>query len=579
MANLQLKSKPLHGLAVSPGIAIGKAYIHIQFRPDFSEQTIPTDWIEEEIKRFHRATDSLLEQINGLKQRKDADSESVSILKAQSLILKDPELIGLIEHFVQHNKYALEYAIFQGFQTYIDKFEATNNANLIERIPDLIEIRDRLALILHGQDSHYELPDECILVAKDYSIHDLIKYANRIKALVLEKGGYTSHLAIIAHSLGIPSVFGVKEARERIANGEPIAVDAANGFIWSKPSKATLEELKNQQNFENRKAVLLEHVLNQPSITRCGKSFELLANTELFEEYHGIKKVKCTRIGLLRTETLLIQNPDNHIPLRQFNYYKQFLADGSIKELTIRLFDAGGDKIVSNYTNQERNPYLGWRGIRFLLGQEKLLRQQLYAVCKLSGLYPGIIKILIPMVSQIEEVLAFKKHLEEVQAELADTNVEYDRNIPIGLMIEVPAAALISSELAKHVDFFSIGTNDLTQYTMAADRGNDLVSDLYQQTNPAVWKLIKYTADSAINAAIPITVCGELAANPAAAAAMLGLGITRLSMMPASIPKVKSLLLKNSLSTMSKLANAVVHCSSNTDVEALLQEFTTATVD
>jgi phosphotransferase system enzyme I (PtsI) len=573
MAAYQKKSKPLHGLAVSPGIAVGKAHIHIQFRPDFSEQTIPSDWVEEEIKRFNRATESILEQFNGLKQRKDADSEAVSILRAQSLILKDPELNELIENLVSKNKFALEYAIYQGFQTYIDKFEATENANLIERIPDLIEIRDRLALTLHGQDSHYELPDDCILVAKDYSIHDLIKYASRIKALVLERGGITSHLAIIAHSLSIPSIFGVKDAREKISNGESIALDAENGFIWSKPAQEILDQLKQQELLNQKKQVLLEHVLSQPSLTRCGKTFELLANTELFEEYHGIKKVKCDRIGLLRTETLLIQNPDNHLPIRQFNYYKQFLSDGSIQELTIRLFDAGGDKIISNYTNQETNPYLGWRGIRFLLGQEKLLRQQLYAVCKLSGVYPGKIKILIPMVSQVEEVLAFKKHLNEVQSELQNNNVAFDSNIPIGLMIEVPAAALLSNELAKHVDFFSIGTNDLTQYTMAADRGNDLVSDLYQQTNPAVWKLIKITADSAINAALPITVCGELASNPAAAAAMLGMGIKRLSMMPNAIPKVKSLLLKKSMSAMTKLANDVICCSSNTDVEELLIDF------
>lgn len=567
------KNKPLNGLAVSPGIAFGKAYIHIQFRPDFSEQTIPKDWVEEELKRFNKATESLLEQFEGLKQRRDTDSEAVSILRAQSLILKDPELNAVITKLVSKKKFALEYAIYQGFQTYINKFEATENANLIERIPDLIEIRDRLALILHGQDSHYELPDECILVAKDYSIHDLIKYANRIKALVLEKGGFTSHLAIIAHSLGIPAVFGVKEAREKIASGEPTAVDATKGFIWSKPNKDVLDQLNKQRDLDQKERVILEHVLNQPSITRCGKAFELMANTELFEEYQGIKKVKCSSIGLLRTETLLIQDPDNHLPQRQFNYYKQFLTDGTIKELTIRLFDAGGDKIISNYTSQERNPYLGWRGIRFLLGQEKLLRQQLYAVCKLSGIYPGIIKILIPMVSQLEEVKMFKKHLAEVQNELKNHGVAFDRNIPIGLMIEVPAAALLSPELAKYVDFFSIGTNDLTQYTMAADRGNDLVSDLYQQTNPAVWKLIKYTADSAKNAALPITVCGELASNPAAAAAMLGLGITRLSMMPASIPKVKSLLLKNSMSAMSKLANNIINCSSNTDVEQLLSDF------
>jgi|AntRauMFilla1563_2_1112583.scaffolds.fasta_scaffold00130_5 phosphotransferase system enzyme I (PtsI) len=573
MAKNQTKIKPLQGLAVSPGIAIGKAYIHIQFRPDFSEQTIPKDWVEEELKRFNKATESLLEQFQGLKKRKDADTEAVSILKAQSLILKDPELCALIENLVSKNKYALEYAIFQGFQTYIDKFEATANANLIERIPDLIEIRDRLALILHGQDSQYELPDECILVAKDYSIHDLIKYSSRIKALVLEKGGFTSHLAIIAHSLGIPAVFGVKEARERIANGEAIAVDAANGFIWSKPNAAILDQLKKQDESDKKQQIFLEYVLNQPSITRCGKSFELMANTELFEEYQGLKKVNCNRIGLLRTETILIQNPENHLPLRQFNYYKQFLADGSITSITIRLFDAGGDKIISNYTSQERNPYLGWRGIRFLLGQEKLLRQQLYAVCKLSGIYPGRIKIMIPMVSQVEEVLAFKKHLSEVQSELENNNVTFDRDIPIGLMIEVPAAVLMSSELAKHVDFFSIGTNDLTQYTMAADRGNDLVSDLYQQTNPAVWKLIKYTADSAKNAALPISVCGELAANPAAAAAMLGLGITKLSMMPAAIPKVKNLLLNRTFSSMVKLANDIIHCSSNTDVERLLKDF------
>lgn len=570
---------PLKGIPVSPGIAIGKAHLQLQFRPNYAEQTIPDDWIDSELKRFAKAKETLLDQINILKQKKGAEEDTVTILKAQALMLEDPELLTHIESLVIDKKYSLDYAIYLAFQAYIDQFEASQNANLIERIPDLVELRDRLAFILQGKDRQFELPDQCILVAKDLGLHDLIRNASRIKAIVLERGGLTSHLAIIAHALGIPSVFGLFDARNQIEDGDSLAVDAENGTIWINPDVEILESLDERIDAEVIQLKSLNHILKQPSITRCGHPFQLLANAEFYEELQSVTKHGCNLIGLLRTETLLIQNPDNHQPNHQFHYYRQFLANGEIEELTIRLFDAGGDKVIGEYSAQESNPYLGWRGIRFLLGQQKLLRQQLYAILKLSGQFPSKVKCLIPMVSSISEVHRFKEHLQDVQKDLLKNDIPFDPKMPIGIMVEVPATALMSKDFVSEVDFFSIGTNDLTQYTMAADRGNDLVSDLYQQNNPAVWKLIKTTVDAASDASTELTVCGELASMPEAAAVMLGLGINRLSMLPSEVLKVKSLLIKKTTMEMKQLAEKVLKASSEKDVLNLMYAFSGKKLD
>lgn len=564
----------LKGLPVSPGIVLAKASIFVPFRPSYTEQTIPEDWVQIEIKRLQKATDLILEQIEMLKKRKETEDEAISILRAQSMILKDPELFKSIREFVQKQHYSLEYAIYQAFQAYVDQFQHSGNPNLIERIPDLIELRDKLALILHGQEKQIEVPEEAILVAREIGIQDLLRVSNRIKGLVLERGGLTSHVAIIAHALGIPSVFGSYEAVERINDGELIGLDGYNGVIWLNISNAVRADIQLQMKKEDEFKKQISHIISLPSITRCGQPFNLLANAELPEESSGIHQMKCKKIGLLRTETMLMKDPDSQSPMQQYHYYKQFLFSGEIQEITIRLFDAGGDKIIGTNVLQEKNPNLGWRGARFLLGQEKLLRQQLYAISKLSGDYPGKVRLLVPMISTMHEVNLIKTQLEIVRRELDKSNVAYDKNMPLGLMIEVPSVALQAPDFAEHVDFFSIGTNDLTQYTMAADRGNDLVSDLYQQSNPAVWKLIKMSVDAAINAAIPISVCGEMAGRPCAAAALMGLGIRDLSMMSASMPKVKNLLTKKSLNEMQELATLLMRCYDAKEIEDAFLRFT-----
>lgn len=566
-------------LAVAPGTILGKASILVQFRPDYSKQTIPEEWVDTELKRLQRAAEAVIEQIEMLKQRKETEEEAVSILRAQAMMLRDPELLQDIHHRVEDQNYSLEYAIFQAFQQYIDKFQQSANPNLIERIPDLIELRDKLAQTLHGQESQIEIPDSCILVAKELGIQDLIRYSNRIQGLILEKGGLTSHVAIIANALGIPSVFGVHNAREWIENGDLVAIDGHSGDVWLRPTPAIQTKLLARQQQDQKLDEELQYVAHQPSITRCGTPFNLMANAELPEESTRIQRVACTKIGLLRTETLLIQNPDNHSPNHQLNYYRQFLLSGDIEQITIRLFDAGGDKIIGTNALQEKNPNLGWRGIRFLLGQEKLLRQQLYAICKLSGMYMGKVRMLLPMVSTLDEVRRVKTQVDEIRAELKKNKVAYDPNMPIGLMIEVPSVAILANDFAEHADFFSIGTNDLTQYTMAADRANDLVSELYQQSNPAVWQLIKMTAQAAENAGIPISVCGEMAGRPCAAAAMLGLGIKNLSMVPSSIPKVKKLLMAKSLQEMKDLANTLLHAHSSNEVEEAFIQFAYDEID
>src|SRR6056297_1817848 len=383
---------------------------------------------------------------------------------------------------------------------------------------------------------------------------------NSIAGLVMQKGGLTSHAVILAQSLDIPCVIGVEWKAKRFKNKEEVIVDGDLGSVVVRPSEDERNVYVERKKKQKKKAEKILQIAKQPSETACGKKFKLQANVEFLEELPKVKTHGADGVGLLRTETILFQKTGFDVNA-QLDFYRKVVEASGQSDVTIRLFDAGGDKLLDDM-DTESNPFLGWRGIRMLLDETELLGNQLEAIYRLSGEYKDRIKLLVPMVSCVSEIHRLKKRIMDVKDKLTEEGVKFDRNLPIGVMIEVPSVALMADRVAKEVDFFSIGTNDLTQYTLAVDRGNEKISSLYQPYHPAIWKLIKMTLDGAKKSNIPVTVCGEMASKPKAAACLFGLGIENLSMTTRALPLVKSMLCSQKMNDMRIFSDQVMKANS-----------------
>ena len=333
-------------------------------------------------------------------------------------------------------------------------------------------------------------------------------------------------------------------------------VDALEGDVIINPDDQLLVQYREKKKRELSRVKKLLKWAKKENITKCGSTFSLRANVEFLEELPKISLYGANGIGLLRTETVLFETSEFNVK-EQVEFYSKVLQATNKESVTIRLFDAGGDKLI-NDKSSEANPFLGWRGVRMLLDEPQLLEKQLEAIYRVSGKYMGRLKILIPMVSRLEEIVALKKIAEKVRTELDTGNVTFDAAIPIGIMVEVPSIVMMANKIAAHVDFFSIGTNDLTQYTLAVDRGNEKISNLFDSYHPAIWKMIKMTKEAADMHQIPISVCGEMASKPEAAACLLGMGINDLSMNSSAIPYVKAVICSHTLKELKELSRLVL---------------------
>lgn len=571
-----LQEMVLQGTAASAGIAIGRASIYERGELFVSTGTIDRSEADREVEKFTRALEHVaadLEKLTGYAALQ-TDRDTSSIIEAHKEIIRDPELSSKIRKLINEQLMPADRAVYEAFDSYMTLLQSTGNTLFKARLADLRDLRDRTVRSISRQKMVAGFRNDSILIAEDFTPTEIVTFSrHRIRGLVASKGGMTTHASIIAQSMGIPMVIGVPSLFAEVSDQESLIVNGSSGELILRPTKKTSRHYRDLMSEREQRWQNILRVLDDPSETACGQSISLRANVEFQEEFHNLATYRTDGVGLLRTESFFMEEGEVQLDVtEQEAFYEQALQHSPDHSVTIRLFDVGGDKVLNRQLSED-NPFLGWRGVRVLLGRKDLLRKQLEALVRVSGRHPGRIRIMIPMVCTIEEVREVRQEMQGIIEQLEDEQIPVDPTIPLGIMIEVPSAAILAYQMAREVDFFSIGTNDLTQYTLAVDRGNSLISYLFQQMHPAVLRLIHLTSDAARQQGIGFSICGELASNPFAAGVLVGLGCRDLSMSPVSVPYVKSVLCQMRVTELQQLADKVLDAETVDEISEIRMEW------
>ncbi len=559
--------KIISGIPGNSGIAIGNIVCINNKRRKVLPKSISVSEIDFHLNNFKDGRTALVAELSDMLEYLDA--QSGSIIETQKQIVLDSEVEKRVESMIKDELLSSDFAVYKTFCDFIERLKESGSELFRQRIVDLENLRDRFIDVICDDEKSFSIKKGTILVTKELSPAELVTlHADGLSGLVMEKGGITSHAALIAQSLEIPCIVSAKNATSKAFNTKGI-LDGREGLLILEPEKEMLDSYKTKlKKLKKTQKRLLDNI-NEPSLTKSGTEFFLSANIEFESELNQLKKYNATNIGLLRTEGLLFSNKTEFDD--QIRFYESVLSstEGSV---TFRLFDVGGDKLNAKIP-EEANPFLGWRGIRMLLDEKDLLETQLKALLICAGKNKGRVKILIPMVSVEEEILQLKKIITKLQQDLSNSGHKIDNKVALGAMIEVPSAALNAEKLTEHLDFMSIGTNDLTQYTMAVDRGNEKICSLYQQQHPSLWKLIKITADASAKTNTEIAVCGELSGNVLGACGLIGLGIRNLSMISNAIPKVKEELISHNDSEFKELAESFLAASNTKQIKEKFEDW------
>ena len=570
-------SKVLKGIAASDGIATAEAYMLVEPDLSFDKKTIENP--DEEIQRLHSAIDASKKELETIKEKakENLGEEEAEVFEAHLTILSDPEMIGQIETKINDEKVNAESALKDVTDTFISMFEAmTDNAYMQERAGDIRDVTKRVLSHLLGVTlpSPALIDKEVIIVAHDLTPSDTAQLDRRyVKGFVTDIGGRTSHSAIMSRTLEIPAVVGSESATEDIHEGDQVIIDGIHGEAIVKPSADEVREYEQKaKDFAAQKAEW-EQLKNEKSVTADGKEVILAANIGTPQDVEGANDNGAEAVGLFRSEFLYMDASELPSEDDQFEAYKEALEGMNGKQVVVRTMDIGGDKKLPYLPlPDEQNPFLGYRAIRLCLDQQEIFRTQLRALLRASKY--GKLAIMFPMIATVQEFKDAKAIFEEEKAALVEKGVEVADDIQVGMMMEIPAAAMIADKLAKYADFFSIGTNDLIQYSMAADRGNERVSYLYQPTNPSILRLVKNIIDASHKEGKWTGMCGEMAGDQTAVPLLLGLGLDEYSMSATSILKTRSFIKKLSTEKMKEFANKALDCETETEVQALVKEYT-----
>jgi phosphoenolpyruvate-protein phosphotransferase (PTS system enzyme I) len=565
----------LRGLGVSEGVGIGRAVTIENRGGEVYRFPLPDDQIDAEIERFHRATREALEEVQGLRERVAAElgEELGSIFEVQNLLLRDEALLKRMEGRIRDERVNAEWAVSEVVGELGEKFDRLQSERFRERHQDLQDVARHLVRSLQGV-SHHELSEiagDVVVIADDLTPSEAVSLGRQgVVGFATEAGGRTSHTTIIAHSLGIPLVTGVPAVTRLAVDDDPIVVDGSAGTVILHPTPDVLASYRSQQERYEEQEAALAGTRELQAVTLDGVEIHLCANIDLTEELEDARRFGASGIGLYRSEFLYIEkSPELPTEEEHFETYRQLLESVAPNPVVIRTFDLGGRKLARDVLEtREDNPVLGLRGIRLTLARPGVFRPQLRGLLR-AGCH-GKLSMMLPMVSTVEEIRQFRALLESVRVELEQEGIPHDRDVRLGIMIEVPAAAMIADRLAREVDFFSIGTNDLIQYAMAVDRANEHVTHLYQPLHPAILRMIRWTIEQARAAEIPVTVCGEMAAEPLTAAVLLGLGVRTLSVSPRRIPAIKAHLRELDLSAFARHLERCVELGSAQEVQEYL---------
>jgi len=562
------KNRTLQGIAASPGIVMGPALVLTQGAQVSSRMLYSPQEVAEELERFSRAVDQTEEEMTRLKNEIAEDlKEHAHILELHLLILRDRMLLEETQRLIHEQNYNAERALQQAFLKIKELFQRIGDKHIRGRIQDVETVYYRLLGHLTGQIGGRLLSssEPVIVVARDLSPAETTQMDKaRVLGFITERGGKTSHTAIIAHSLEIPAVVGLDSATLEIESGDLIILNGLTGQVTLNPDEEAIWAYRTTRNeFEIFKAeVSLGSAL--PAVTSDGHTNRVLANIEQPEEVSLAHDYGADGIGLYRTEFLYLRQRQLPTEEELFQDYRQVVAAMAPREVTIRTLDIGGDKFLSPLEYApEMNPALGLRAIRFCLKEQKIFRTQLKAILRASAY--GRVRVMFPLISSPREMQEARQLLEAVQEELRQGKVPFDPKLPVGAMIEVPAAVTLAELLAGYADFFSIGTNDLIQYALAIDRVNKQVADMYQPLHPAVMRMIRDVVQAGLKADIPVAICGEMAGDPLNIPILLGLGVKELSMNPMAIPVVKRIIRMTSLREATEFARQAL--SKATEVE------------
>jgi phosphotransferase system enzyme I (PtsI) len=576
----------LRGIGVSPGVALARAALIRTSFPEVPDRTVRADQVEDEVRRLHAAVQEVVAHLQELGERvlQRAGPEESRIFDAQILMVQDGEFLASVELLIRNNLLSAETAYeFKALELRA-MWSSSRSAQLRDRLADLHAIQSRMLKVLLGQgsDEPWSLPgddEQVIIVARELSPGLTVQLdREHVVGLVSEEGTRTSHAAILAHSLGIPAVMGAAGALERIPDGAMLLLDGQAGTVTVDPSNLELEEAKVRLSRRHRLEFALEAVMDQPPVTPDGVRVRLMGNVDLPDEIEMGVKMGAEGVGLLRTEFLLTGRAALPTEQEQVDYFRRVAVAFAGHPIVIRSYDLGGDKFPAAFRMpQEANPFLGWRSIRVCLDQPEIFRPQLRALLRVAADRP--VQLLLPLVTRVEEVEQSRAILDEEAASLARDGVRAATTLPVGVMIETPAAVLIADQLAEVCDFFSVGTNDLTQYTLALDRGNARLADRFTPFHPAIIRQLGTVLEAASARGLPVSICGEMASDPRSVVLLLGLGFETFSVAPPAIPVVKWVLRNLPAERARAAARAARDARSSEAVGAALREALAPHVD
>ncbi|HGJ5882492.1 phosphoenolpyruvate-protein phosphotransferase PtsI [Arsenophonus sp.] len=567
----------ISGISVSPGIAFGKALILKEAPIVVNQKKISDDQIDSEINRFIAGREKAIAQLKTIKKtaKKNLGEEKAEIFEGNIMLLEDEELEQEIFSFIKKEHKTADAAAQKVIEEQASALEELNDEYLKERAADVRDIGKRLLKNILGLPivDLGSITEEVILVAADLTPSETAQLnLKKVLGFITDIGGRTSHTSIMARSLEIPAIVGTSNATKNIQPNDYLVLDALNNHIYQNPSDSEIDKLKQIKDEYLREKSELVKLKDLPAITLDGHQVEVCANIGTVRDVEGAERNGAEGVGLYRTEFLFMDR--NNLPSEeeQFQAYKAVAEAMGPQAIIIRTMDIGGDKDLP-YMNlpKEENPFLGWRAIRISLDRKEILHAQLRAILRASAF--GHLRIMFPMVISVEEIRTLKEELAILKQQLTEEKHAFDQSIEVGIMIETPAAAVIAHHLAKEVDFFSIGTNDLTQYTLAVDRGNDLISHLYNPMSPSVLKLIKQVIDASHAEGKWTGMCGELAGDERATLLLLGMGLDEFSMSAISIPTIKKIIRNANFKDAKTLAEQALNQPTAKELMDLVETF------
>lgn len=565
------------GIPASPGIVFGKALVLKEEKIVLDTQKISEDQVEAEVARFYAGREAAVEQLNSIHQRalKSLGEEKAAIFEGHLMILEDEELEEEIIDYLRSNKVNASVAASKIIDQQVEMLSEIDDEYLKERAGDIRDIGNRLIkniLGMHIVDLG-DITEESILVAYDLTPSETAQLnLEKVLGFITDIGGRTSHTSIMARSLELPAIVGTNDVTARVNTDDYLILDAVNNRVYVNPTQAEIDELKTLEAKLAEEKAELAKLKDLPAVTLDGHKVDVVANIGTIRDCEGAHRNGAEGVGLYRTEFLFMDRDQLPSEEEQFIAYKEVVEAMEGRLVVLRTMDIGGDKELP-YLNlpKEMNPFLGWRAVRIALDRREILHAQLRAVLRASAF--GKLAVMFPMIISVEEIRELKSVLETLKAELRAEGKAFDENIQVGVMVETPSAAVNAKFLAKEVDFFSIGTNDLTQYTLAVDRGNELISHLYNPMSPSVLGLIKQVIDASHAEGKWTGMCGELAGDERATLLLLGMGLDEFSMSAISVPHIKKLVRSVSYQEAKALADEALQKPTTAEIEQLIQAF------